>query len=118
MGAARISCLPLNDDLQIRKSITCSRSFGASVSAQSDLEEALASYAANAAETLRSEELMASYATIFLMTSLHRTPCYSNSATLTLDEPTHDTPLLIAAAKKALSSIYRTGYSRKKWGSP
>jgi DNA polymerase V len=111
-----ISCLPLNDDLQIRKSITCSRSFGAPVSAQGDLEEALASYAANAAETLRSEELMASYATIFLMTSLHRTPCYSNSATLTLDEPTHDTPLLIAAAKKALSSIYRTGYIYKKVG--
>src|SRR5579862_3854577 len=111
-----ISCVTLSSDLQMRKSITCSRSFGAPVEALGDLEEALASYTANAAEDLRSEGLMASFATIFLMTSPHRTPCYSNSATCVLKEPTHDTPLLITSAKKALRSIYRTGYDYKKVG--
>lgn len=111
-----ISCLPLHDDLQMRKSITCSRSFGGPVSALNDLEEAISSYTANAAETLRAEGLMASCATVFLMTSPHRTPCYSNSASWTFDEPTHDTPLLIASAKKALRSIYREGYLYKKTG--
>jgi DNA polymerase V len=111
-----ISCLPLRDECQARKSITCSRSFGAPVSALGDLEEALASYAASAAEDLRAEGLLAACATVFLMTSLHRTPCYSNSATYALSEPTHDTPFLIAAAKRALASIYRTGYLYKKVG--
>jgi DNA polymerase V len=111
-----ISCLPFNDDLQIRKSITCSRSFGAPVTALCDLQEALASYTASAAETLRSEALLASHATVFVMTSLHRTPCYSNSAMLHLDEPMHDTPYLITAAKKALNAIYREGFLYKKVG--
>jgi DNA polymerase V len=110
-----ISCVTLNSD-QNRKSITCSRSFGVPVEVLEDLEEAVASYTASAAEDLRSEGLIASFAVIFLMTSPHRTPYYSNSATVILIEPTHDTPLLITSAKKALRSLYRSGYAYKKVG--
>jgi DNA polymerase V len=111
-----ISCLSLHVLAAPRKSITCSRSFGSDVSALEDLEEALASYTAQAAQTLREEGLLASVATIFLTTSLHHPPVYSNSATQTFEEPTHYTPRLIALAKRALHSLYRKGYIYKKVG--
>ena len=50
------------------------------------------------------------------MTSPHRTPSYSNSQTIVVDEATHFTPLLVAKAKKALQAIYRPGFVYKKVG--
>jgi DNA polymerase V len=47
---------------------------------------------------------------------MHSAHAYSNSATLTFDEPMQDTPFLIASAKRALQSIYRTGHVYKKVG--
>lgn len=111
-----LSCLSFNELPVPRKSITCSRSFGKAVSQLKDIEEALASYTANAAEKLREEELLPSYLTVFLMTSAFHEQSYSNSWTMTLDEPTLFTPELIAKAKAALGKIFKTGFLYKKVG--
>ena len=111
-----ISCLPVDAFRSMRKSVTCARSFAVPVTALQELEEALASYVANVAQTLREEKLMASFATLFITTSPHRTPHYANSITLTWEEPTDYPPFLISKAKNALGAIYRTGYLYKKAG--
>lgn len=105
------------DELPIpRKSITYSRSFGKAVTQLKEIEEALASYTANAAERLREEELLPSFLTVFLITSAFSQHSYNNSWTMTLDEPTTFTPELIDKAKKALGKIFKTGYIYKKVG--
>lgn len=111
-----ISCLEMSDQPTARKSIVCSRSFRNRVTQLCDIEEALSSYTASAAETLREEGLLPSFLTVFLATSLHIDQAYSNSWTLTLDEPTAFTPDLTARAKEALRKIFRPGYAYKKVG--
>ncbi len=111
-----IPCLAFNENPMPRKSITCSRSFGGKITELSQIEEALASYTATAAEKLREEELLPAFLTVFLATSQFVHPSYSNSCTLTLDEPTAFTPELTLKAKEALRKIFRTGYAYKKVG--
>ncbi len=111
-----LSCLSLNELPAPRKSITCSRSFGKPVAKLKDIEEAVASYTANAAEKLREEELLPSFLTVFLMTSPFAAGSYSNSWTMTLEEPTAFTPTLTSKAKEALGKIFRAGHLYKKVG--
>lgn len=111
-----ISCLPLEEVEAQRKSITCSRSFGTPVTTLFQLEEAISSYTAQAAEKLRSEGLCASYLTVYLTTSPFMPNPYSNSATVSMPEPSDYTPQLITAGKKSLKGIFREGYSYKKVG--
>ena len=110
------SCLHLEEIDTPRKSITRSRSFGKTVTALPQLEEAIASYAAQAAKTLRKEGLVTSHLTAFLTTSPFIQTPYSNSMTLSLDEPTAYTPLLISKAKQCIQKINRKGYQYKKVG--
>jgi DNA polymerase V len=111
-----ISSLELAELPIQRKSITCSRSFGGKVTQLDEIEEALSSYTATAAEKLRQEELLPSFLTVFLMTSAFIEHAYSNSSTLTLNEPTAFTPDLTTKAKEALRTIFRPGYAYKKVG--
>jgi DNA polymerase V len=111
-----ISCLSLNELPVPRKSIVHSRSFGTPVSKLSEIEEALASYTAKAAEKLREEELLPTFLTVFLLTSRFSKQAYSNSWTMSLDEPTSFTPELVVKGKEALRKIYRSGYIYKKVG--
>lgn len=111
-----ISCLELSEASSPRKSITCSRSFGAPVTQLSALEEAAASYVARAAKKLRQEGLIASYLTVYLTTSPFAEKRYSNSATIKLPRATNLTPELIEKAKQCLRLLYRSGYTYKKVG--
>lgn len=111
-----LSCLSFNELPVPRKSITHSRSFGKAVTKLKEIEEALASYTASAAEKLREEALLPSFLTIFLMTSALRKHAYSNSCTISLEEPTAFTPKLIDTAKKALGKIFKPSYIYKKVG--
>lgn len=111
-----MSCLELIEVAEVRKSITHSRSFGKGVKEIQEVEEALATYTASAAEKLRQEELLPTFLTVFLMTSAFQQSAYSNSWTVTLDEPTTFTPDLIMKAKEALVRIFREGYIYKKVG--
>lgn len=99
-----------------RKSITCSRSFGSKVETLTDLQEALSTYTAAAAEKLREEKLLPSFLTVFLSTSPFLPNAYGNSVTVTIDAPTTFTPTLTKIASWGLRKIYRPGYQYKKVG--
>lgn len=111
-----IRCLTWHDQEVSRQSITCSRSFGKKLTELAPIEEALASYTANAAEKLREENLAPGYVSVFLETTfvLDRYDCSSWTSTLT--QPTNYTPELIRAASDALQKIYRAGRTYKKVG--
>jgi DNA polymerase V len=111
------SCLDLEACPVPKQGITCSRSFGRSVSTLAEMEEAVSSYVSRAAEKLRGEGLAATVLTVFVMTNTFtEEPQYRNSVTCTLPVATDTTSELIRAALRGLRTIYRDGYRYKKAG--
>ena len=113
-----IPCISLEKETPAKKSIATSRSFGQPVHALSDLQEAVATYATQAAFKLRSCNLKTTVIHVFIRTNNFRKEQaqYSNSRTLTLPEPSSHTATLIKAALTALKAIYRSGYHYQKAG--
>jgi DNA polymerase V len=112
-----ISCLPLEQCPQQKKSITCSRSFGLPVESLAELREAVAVYMTRAAERLRRGRLAAGVVTVFINTNRFSTePQYGNSTTYELAYSTDSTKELREWAMKGLEQIYRSGYRYKKAG--
>jgi len=112
-----VSCLDLEQCPAPKQSITCSRAFGNSVTTLTDMDEAVSSYTARAAEKLRAEELAVTTMTVFLTTNEFKdTPQYSNAVTLKLPVATDSTHELIRAALQGIRQIYRDGYLYKKAG--
>jgi len=113
-----VSCLPLEAVPRPRKSLTCSRSFGADVVTLGDLKEAVALYMTKAAEKLRRERLAASVVTVFIQTSRFN-PAeeqYANSVTHELLYPTDSSEELLDCALQATENLFRAGYRYKKAG--
>ncbi len=111
------SCLDLEECPQPKQGITCSRAFGKPIATLSEMEEAVSSYVARAAEKLRGEGLAATVLTVFLMTNEFKDePQYRNSVTCSLAVGTDTTSELIRAALRGLHTIYRDGYRYKKAG--
>jgi DNA polymerase V len=112
-----ISCLPLEQCPQQKKSITCSRSFGLPVEPLYELREAVAVYMSKAAERLRRGKLAAGVVTVFINTNRFSTePQYGNSVTYELAYSTDSTKELLEWVLKGLEQIYRSGYRYKKAG--
>jgi len=111
------SCIDL-EDIQPRKNIMSSKSFGTLLTKKEPLEEALANYAARACEKLRQQNSRAQAVYVFVQTNGFRETDkqYSNALTYTLTIPTSDTRIIIEAAKFCLSRIYKQGYRYKKTG--
>jgi DNA polymerase V len=111
------SCLDLDACPPPKQGITCSRAFGRSVCTLAEMEEAVSSYVARAAEKLRREGLAATVLTVFVMTNAFTDePQYRNSVTCTLPVGTDATSALIRVALRGLRTIYRDGYRYKKAG--
>jgi DNA polymerase V len=112
-----ISCLKL-EDIQPKQQIMVSRSFGGMISVCSELEEAVASYTALAAEKLRRQSSRAGGLYVFFRTNRFRKqdPQYSPSSTISFDNPTSDTAMLLKAAGQIVRSLYRSGYRYKQAG--
>ena len=112
-----VSCLELDQCPTPKQGITCSRAFGKSVTTLTEMEEAVSSYTARAAEKLRHEGLAVTVLTVFLKTNEFKdTPQYSNALTLKLPVATDTTHELIRAALQGTRKIYRAGYLYKKAG--
>lgn len=113
-----ISCLSLEEITPPRKQIVVSRSFGRSVSTLQDLRESVTTYTASAAEKLRSQRSVAAAVHVFIMTNSfrHNEPQYSASKIVPLAIDSDDSRVLVAAAQRALSAIYRPGFAYKKSG--
>lgn len=111
------ACFKLEENPEAKKWILCSRSFGKKVSTLIELEEAVATHAAAAAEKLRSQKSVARMLRVFIATSPHeKNNFYANVATSNFLEPTAETSEIIGKALPALRKIFRLGYQYKKAG--
>ena len=112
-----VRCLPLEQCPQAKRSVTCSRSFGALTGSLEDLRDAVALYTERAAERLRRARMAASVVTVFVLTDRFSAgPQYGNSVTYELASPTDTTGELLWWAQRGLTEIYRRGYLYKKAG--
>ncbi len=112
------SCLALEDITPTKQQILCSRSFGQRVTRYTDMQEAISSYVARAAEKLRHEKQQCRLISVYVRTGLFNPnePRYSNSASLRLDYPSDDTRVLLQAAGRLLQAIWKDGYRYAKAG--
>lgn len=110
------SCISV-DELPAKEQIICSRSFGTPITDIQGMKEAVCQYAERAAEKLRGENRYCRSISVFMRTSpFSNEPYYSNTATQSLILATQDTRDIVAAAQKALESIWRQGYRYKNAG--
>ncbi len=105
------------DASTIRKSLVCSRSFPKRIYEINELEEALSSFASNAAQRLRNEDLLAGGIEISMRTSKHsQDEFYAPAIQFIFYEPTDDTRTFLKAAIEGLKEIYRPHYGYAKAG--
>ena len=111
------SCLAL-EEIVNKKSITVSRSFGNMINDKYNLKQALANHVARAAEKLRHQDSLCGEICVFINTNRFRKKDlqYNNSATLTFNDLTNNTTVIIQQAFKLLESLYRPNYNYKKIG--
>lgn len=111
-----VSCIPLTEVEEKKKSIICSRSFRYPVLTKIHLEEAVAFFASRAAEKLREQESLAGFLSVYVATSPFKEPYYARSCHIQIPNPTSYTPDLISWAKEGLSRIFAPEKEYKKAG--
>lgn len=111
-----ISCHSLEELSATRKSIVVSRSFSPPITSLWEIKRIIAGFTAKAAEKLRKEGLASGYLSVFIETSRFRLNYYSNSAALSLPEPSSFTPLLINCAENCLQKIFKENLEYKRGG--
>ena len=112
------SCVDMEEISPDKQQIATSRSFGRHVYALEELEEAVASYIAVAAEKLRRQGSLAGMVQVYIRTSPHKMPAqqYQQGLTIPLRESTDDTLRLTTIARWCLKKIYRPGFAYQKAG--
>lgn len=112
-----IPCLTV-EDIQAKKQIMASRSFGHRVTDKASLLEAVATHTHRATTKLRQQRSTCSTIQVSIRSSQFdaKAPFYSNSATIRLPMATADTRKLIAAAVRAIDQIYQPGIPYAKAG--
>jgi DNA polymerase V len=111
-------CLQVDDAPAANQQIMCSRSFGQPVTDLASLQEAVSLFAARVTEKLRQQGSVARAVHVFFHTSPYRKHDrqHSPAATLPLVRPTADTRQVIAAALRAVESVFRPGFNYVKAG--
>ncbi len=112
-----VSCLDLEIDIEDRKQIVSSRSFGHQVKSITDIQESIANHVTTACEKLRKQNLMCKNITVFIQTNpFKNTPQYHRAANMNLLSGTSVTPKLIQSAFTLLEGIYKDEFEYKKCG--
>lgn len=111
-----IACIQLQEVSAAKQQILSSRSFGRGVTEYADMEQAVASYTARAAEKLRSQSSVCQTISVYIRTDPFKTPRYTNHQTLGLVYPSDNSSLLIQMAKRALKRIWQPGLVYQKTG--
>lgn len=113
-----VSCLDLEDVVPDKQQIMSSRSFGSLVYELSELEEAVSSYIARAAEKLRAQDSLAGAVHVYIRTNIFKpeAPQYQPAMTVPLPEASADTRVLTLWALRVLRRIYRPGFGYHKAG--
>ncbi|WP_353614473.1 translesion error-prone DNA polymerase V subunit UmuC [Mangrovibacter phragmitis] len=106
------ACISMEEAPPPRQQIISSRSFGARITDEEALHQAVCQYAERAAEKLRQDGQYCRYVGVFIRTSPY-TPgevYYSNQAGEPLSVPTRDTRDIIRAATASLARIWVPGH--------
>jgi DNA polymerase V len=109
-----IQCFPLQEGIDPKQSIACSRMFGRPVKEKSALLEAVATYVARAAEKLRKSGLLASMLYVYI--EHHPRDRGGKALRIILRQPTDYTPELIESAGRAIHALFREGRVYRKVG--
>ena len=111
-------CLNIEDDISPKKQIVVSRSFGEKISNLETLKPIVSNFAVRAAEKLRNEKQKCSQVSVFVRTSPFNKnkPQHTGMKTIELFTPTNDTRDILAATKRGLLPIYKSGYDYAKAG--
>lgn len=111
-------CLELEEFVPAKQEIICSRSFGEYLTEYEEMRQAICSYAARAAEKLRSEHQYCRFISAFVKTSPFalKEPYYGNSASVNLLTPTQDSRDIMGAATRCLETIWKDGHRYQKAG--
>ena len=112
------SCLDVDDAPAPNQQIMASRSFGEPATDLVALGEIVSGFTTRVAAKLRAQHSLAAAVRVFIATSPHRRQDAQHcpSVTMPLVRPTSDTRVLIAAAMRALESMFRPGHPYVKAG--
>lgn len=112
-----IPCIGMEAQLEQKKQIACTRSFGKPVTTLTEMKEAVATYTSRAAEKLRRQHSAACMLTVFLQTSELSTDEYcAPAAHQMLPMATALTHLLIRRALQLTEQLFEPGRRYKKAG--
>jgi DNA polymerase V len=113
-----MKCLPFEQFSQKKHTITCSRSFGRTVSSYEDLKTATLYFLTRACERMRRNNLAAQAVTVFVSTDrFYPVPePYSNSATYISTYPSDSNQEIQEWTIQTLERIYKTGFDYRKAG--
>jgi DNA polymerase V len=113
-----VRCLPIEITSPPKKSICCSRTFGAATDSFQELRAAVAYFTARACEKLRRHKLVAGTIAVFISTDRFKKdePQYSPSTTLNVAPKSDDTLELMHLAMKGLAKVFRQGFKIRKAG--
>jgi DNA polymerase V len=113
-----IPCLELEEISPDKQQIVCSRSFSRRLTEYVELYAALAEFCSRVAEKLRRQQSITGCITVFIRTNPfnQQEPQYQRSATLKFSAATQDTRVIIKAANRLLTEIFKTGYGYQKCG--
>ncbi len=113
-----IKCLPFEQVVTKKHSITCSRSFGQTVTNYHLIREALLYFLTRAGEKMRKHNLAANSVTVFIGTDRFRPvpEPYANSATYSSNYPTDSNQEMQEWAIRTLERIFKPGFEYRKAG--
>jgi len=107
----------LNQEIQKKKGIMASRSFGMAVTNISDLRAAVATHASKACERLREQDSYCSYVGVSIRNSPFKNSFYyKGNDGESFESPTQDTTKVVRYALNALDKIFKAGFDYKKAG--
>lgn len=111
------TCIHLEEVPAPKQIITCSRSFSKKVTKLAPLQEAISTFASNAAVKLRAQKALARQLQVFAHSSpFDQGPRFSRSAMVHLPCATADTGTIVSYAIAAIQRIYEPGYKLAKAG--
>lgn len=110
------NCFTLAPQTESKQQIMTSKSFGRPITSLHEMEQAVATYCARAAEKLRAQHSTCHTIGVSIRTNPFQQPAlyYSNHYLQGLVSPSDNSSLLIKMAKHALKTIWRDGFAYHK----
>lgn len=112
-----VGCLDVQE-VEAKKSITCSRSFGTVIMDKESIKESVALHVTSACQKLRAQHCCTKRIQVFIeaLSDSQTGQRHYFSSLVEFSFPTNDTPRMIQAAKKCVDSLFSSQYRYKKSG--